>query len=101
MSSWLSSPLQLSLLRTGNAGHVVAKPVTTCFMAIISITFPEKLSWNNICMSIVFPSFLLTLFPLFVQQTTFSLPRAVYVLSTELGAEGMFLFYFFYYFFKF
>lgn len=56
--------------------------------------FPEKLSWKNMCISIVFPSFLLTLFPLFVQQTPIFLPRAVYVLSTELGAKGMFLFYF-------
>lgn len=71
-------------------------------VAVISVAFPEKLSWKSMCTSLVFPFFLLTLFPLFVQQTAISLPRAVYVLSTELGAEVMCfftLFYFFYYFF--
>ena len=42
------------------------------------------------CMSLVFPSFL-TFFLSFVPQTFTYLPRASYVLSTELGAEAVFL----------
>lgn len=43
------------------------------------------------CMSIVFPSFLLTFFPSFIQQTFIYLSRTGYGLSTELGAEALFV----------
>ena len=50
----------------------------------------DSLHVNRYCMSVVFPSFLLTFSPSFTQQTFIYLSRTGCVVGTELAAEALF-----------